>query len=316
MPPPSTPAGGVQDPNAIQIAYDGYYSTMPHPIVSTASQNYVFYASNPTLDAYSAYLDYCSQNPASTTLPQFGWLFTSSYAGIWIYRIKAYTRCSSQSCAPDLVDRVEIPGLYTNFSKACDQKFTVGVAALEYLNPDNIAVRLLVSAVNQWDPDTVSFSGSLTYYTTVWLHPDTMQVANSIWQNAVPTSNLGALCPAMQRLPRAGTFLAEAVNIVVHLVKAGLFGLLYTPGMLHIWRNGGVCPGVTASSKALVSQNYYHSVLANCGNDLYSLDDAFDSMDDAAAVFWQTLLFLARFVQDAGGTGDVGVVTDILAGEA
>ena len=315
LPPPDTPAGGVQDPNAIQIAYDGYYSTMPEPVVSTSSKDYVFYAVNPTLDAYSPYLEYCSANPGSNQLPKFGFLFQSSYAGIWIYRVRAYTRCSSQGCGPDLVESVEIPGLNTNYSKHCDQEFTVGVAGLEYLNPDNIAVRLLVSNVNQWIPGNQSFAGPRTSYVTIWLHPDTMQVASQIWQSAVPTSNLGALCPAMQRLPRIGTFYAEAINIGVFTIKATIYGIIYTPGMLQIWSSGGQCPGVTSAAGVMVSQNYYHSVLANCGSDLYSLDDAFDSMDDAAAVFWQSLLFLAQFITAAEGADHAGVVTDILDGK-
>ena len=175
--PPDVPADlrVQQTTEAVRFNF-GYTSTMPQPVVSTAARDYVLYAVNPTLDAYSPYLTYCSRDPDLGQLPQFGYLFQQSYAGVWLYRVRAYARCSASSCPPGLSRGVELPGLRAKFTKDCEQNFTVGVAALEYLNPDNVAVRLLVSSVRNWDVPTQSFAGSLTRYVTVWLNPATMQV--------------------------------------------------------------------------------------------------------------------------------------------
>lgn len=53
-------------------------------------RNYVFYASPPALECMSAYLEYCyrSRNKLDQ-LPNAGFLLTSGYAPIRVYRVSA-----------------------------------------------------------------------------------------------------------------------------------------------------------------------------------------------------------------------------------
>jgi len=55
------------------------------------------------------------------------------------------------------------------------------------------------------------------------------------------------------------------------------------------------------------------AVLANCGQDIYSLEDFFDHLDDAGLLFWHTLSTIANFVSPGGS---IGPVSDILNGMA
>jgi len=256
------------------------YSFQTNRMVSTSSRNYVFYASNPDMEVFSAYFEYCSRSPNSDNLGRFGLLIKSSYGPIRIYRVSAYRRCGAYSCGPDLVKSQTIPGFVEDFSRNCKQTFTVRISAMEYLNEENIAVTLFVSNVTQYISSTGDWNG---VYKTVWLNPSTMNVQDSIWQTQIPSTATSQLCPSIQRMPRMGTFLAEAVNSVLFGIKFVLFSIVYTPGMVKVWTSGnGLCPVVPGGT-------YYHLVLANCGNDLYSLDDFFDSLEDAASVFWYSL---------------------------
>lgn len=203
---------------------------------------------------------------------------------------------------------MQFAGLDTSYLSAdCEGSFNVSVVRLEYLNEDNIAVVMKYSTYAEYDVGTGAINGSNSGYTTYWLNPPTMQVARTIWQTSVPASNYATLCPAMQRLPRVGTLGAELLNAGVFLLRWAVNAILYTPGMAPIWRDGGACPAPGASNR--------HSILMNCGQTLFSLDDFFDSLDDANAVIWHSLTVIAQLTAPAGtDPGTVSPLVDILQG--
>jgi hypothetical protein len=288
------------------------YSYQTNRIASTNSRNFVFYASSPNADVLGPYLEYCATKglPDNPNLPKFGLLFLSSYSHLRIYRVSAYRRCAAYSCGQDLIRFVTLDGFSRQFGRECTEVFNVSVGALEYLNEDNIAVTVLSSAVTGWDPATGAFPGANR--TTYWLNPATMRLKRTVWQDdpassGIPTQ-IPSLCPALQRLPRMGTFAAELFNAGVFLVKYAVYVVTYTPGLVPVWSSpaGARCP---APGSAL-----YHSVLANCGDGVYSLDDFFDSLDDAGAVFWHSLSLLARLIAPPGVPALAEPIANVLDG--
>jgi hypothetical protein len=270
------------------------YSYGTTRIAATNSRNYVFYASNPSLDVFGAYFEYCARKGEDQeALARMGLLASSSFAPMRVYRVAAYRRCATYSCGADLVRFTTIDGFDEKFDRACRAVFNVSVVGLEYLNEDNIAVMVQSSHVGEYDGVTQRFDGPRTRVRTYWLNPASMAMRGTIWQTAVPSSNLAVLCPSMQRLPRVGTFGAELLNAGVFLVKTVVGAVMHTPGMVTAWRGGGGCPPVGRLAT-------YHSVLGGCGEGLYSLDDFFDSMDDAAAVFWHSLSLVGKLVAASG----------------
>ena len=202
---------------------------------------------------------------------------------------------------------VQFAGIDTAYlSSDCEGAFNVSIVRLEYLNEDNIAVVMKYSAYSEYDVQTGAANGSQSGYRTYWLNPPTMQVATTIWQTSVPASNYATLCPAMQRLPRVGTLGAEVINAGVFLFRWVVNAILYTPGMVPIWRAGGACPAPGASHR--------HSILMNCGQDLFSLDDFFDSLDDANAVVWHSLTVVGQLTSLPGADPGANPVLDILQG--
>ena len=109
----------------------------------------------------------------------------------------------------------------------------------------------------------------------------------------------------MQRMPRFSTFAAELLNSAIFLLKWVVHVAVYTPGMIPIWRAGGACPTQGAS--------YRHSILQNCAQNLFSLEDFFDSLDDAGAVFWHSLSLIAT---DLNTNQKTNPLSDILNGMA
>jgi hypothetical protein len=286
------------------------YSYQTSRIAATNSRNYVFYASSPNADVLGPYLEYCATKdlPENPNLPKFGLLFMSSYSLLRVYRVSAYRRCAPYSCGQDLVKFITLEGLSRSTNRECTGVFNVSIAALEYLNEDNIAVTVLSSPVTAWDKTTGVFVGATR--TTYWLNPATMRLRRTVWQDdpasaGVPTQ-IPALCPALQRLPRVGTFAAELLNAGVFLVKYMVYAITYTPGLVPVWSAGSRCP---APGSAL-----YHSVLANCGEKVFALDDFFDSLDDATAVFWHSLSLVARLIAPESKPDLARPITNILDG--
>lgn len=206
------------------------------------------------------------------------------------------------------MEHVQFQGIDTAYLSAeCRGAFNVSIVQLEYLNEDNIAIVMQHSAYGEYDVETGVGNGTSSGYTTYWLNPPTMRVSKTIWDTSVPSSNYATLCPSMQRLPRVGTFTAEVANSMVFAARFVVNTILYTPGMVPIWSADGACPSPGASRR--------HSILVNCGQDLFSLDDFFDSLDDAGAVFWHSLGALAQFLRPIGeATGSVNPISDLLNG--
>lgn len=286
------------------------YSYQTNRIAATNSRNYVFYASSPNADVLSPYLEYCADRANPDKLAKFGILFSSSYSMLRVYRVSAYRRCAAYSCGGDLVRFATFDGFSRSLGRECDASFNVSIRALEYLNEDNIAVTLESSPVTAWNVLTGSFTNASR--TTYWLNPATMRVRRTVWQtdpasSGIPTQ-IPALCPAMQRLPRMGTFLAELLNAGVFLLKYVVYAITYTPGLVAVWSSSGGarCP---APGSAM-----YHSVLANCGERVYALDDFFDSLDDAGAVFWHGLSLVARLIAPASHPAVAKPITNVLDG--
>lgn len=286
------------------------YSYQTTRIAAANSRNYVFYASNPNADVLGPYLEYCANKADPDKLSKFGILFLSSYSQIRVYRVSAYRRCAAYSCGSDLVRFVTFDGFSRKFGRECSETFNVSVQALEYLNEDNIAVTVESSPVTAWDATTATFRNASRK--TYWLNPSTMRLKDTIWQTDPASTGLPTqipqLCPALQRMPRMGTFLAEVLNAGLFAARYVVFAITYTPGLVAVWSAGPRCP---APGSAL-----YHSVLANCGERVYSLDDFFDSLDDAGAVFWHSLSLVARLIAPSSKPAIAGPITDVLDGMA
>lgn len=290
----------------VTIPY-GYQTTR---IAATNSRNYLFYASNPNADVLGPYLEYCSNRNDPAKISRFGLLFLSSYSQIRVYRVSAYRRCATFSCGDDLVRFVVFDGFSRRFGRECTEVFNVSVQSLEYLNEENIAVTVRSSRVTTWDAQTLEFFNATIR--TYWLNPSTMRIKDTIWQTDVASSNVPTsvpqLCPELQRLPRVGTFAAEVLNAGVFLLKYVVLAITLTPGLVAAWKGGPRCPNPGSALG--------HSALSNCGEDAFSLDDFFDSLDDAGAVFWHSLSLIARLIGPEDQPQIASALSNVLDGMA
>lgn len=293
-PPPSVPS-------ALFTQYPKDHLTIPYSrlgTVAVSSRDFVFYAVNPAIEVFDAYLHYCQNN--GDRIDQFGLIMMSSYSPIRVWRVDAYRRCGVQGCGTDLVKQVDIPGAFsdgtaqgTDMSYDCERSFNEAVTQLEYINEINIAITVKHTDV----------SGSFVDYRTYWLHTRTMQLrgpglsAQGPWEDNIPVTALSAysLCPAMQILPEFGSMAAELVLAAVFLVKMPIDTVMYLPGIINLWSKGVVCPLQTRG----------HSVLQQCGARAFSLEDFFASLQTATNLFWSSLTFLSAAISDMGVSGFV-----------
>lgn len=97
------------------------YSYQTARIAAVNTRNYVFYASNPPMDVFGAYFEYCTGRDDRKRQIKMGLLLKSSYSPIRIYRVSAYRRCAKYSCGNNLVSFSTLEGFSQNFTRSCDE---------------------------------------------------------------------------------------------------------------------------------------------------------------------------------------------------
>jgi hypothetical protein len=273
-------------------------------VLATNTKNFVFYAVNPDLRVFRAYMDYCA-DPAA--LPRFQFMATSSYGPLRIYRVRAYCR---SSCDAGLTATFTFSGFAgaegfgdSAFPRDCSRVFNASVDGLEYVNDQNLAVTVQVADRTY---NTSLGRGRGSTYVTYWLNPQTMQVrVDQPWPLEIPASSTVGVCQGQPSVPHLGTMVMEGALAVVHLFVAVANGVLNYPGVVAMWRiQNGACP--------LQSQG--HSAIASCGASLFDLSDYFDSLDDATAVFWGITGFFSDSLTAVSQHLAVSPVVDILNG--
>jgi len=276
-------------------------------VLATSSRNYVFYAVNPDLQVFEAYLDYCRDK---TGLPRLQLMALSSYGPLRVYRVRAY--CQENCMSPREVLSAQYTfdgfsnGTFTaeSFPQDCGRVYNASIDGLEYVNEQNIAV---VVQVADRSYDVSARRGVNSTYQTYWLNPRTMEVrGDSMWpiREAVAASLTASLpCGVGDGVPHLGTLGAEVLAAGIHAAKAAVGGAVSAPGLVAMWRGGGACP--------LESRG--HSVLETCGEDAFSLVDFFDSLDDATGVFWGIPVWVSDQLNQ-GKVVEYSPVGDLLQG--
>ena len=291
---------GMDVSNMLVVPYD-YTATRIH---ATNTRNYVFYAVSPNLQIFQGYLDYCLHG--NDRLPQFQLMALSSYGPLRVYRVRAY--CQEECTSDGLSAQVTLDGFVKDgafnsdtFGQGCNRTFNATIDGLEYVNEQNVAVTVQV-ADRSFDVATMSGAGST--YQTYWLNPQTMGLrADRMW----PTMDTGTLsveiCIPGLAVPHLGTLGAELGVTSLLAARFVVGGVWYAPGLISLWKGAAACP--------LESRG--HSILGACGDDVYSLEDFFDSADQATAVFWSIPTYIAD-VLDSRNLLTFSPVSDLLRG--
>jgi hypothetical protein len=277
-------------------------------VLATSSRNYMFYAVNPDLQVFEAYLDYCRGDKAG--LPRLQLMALSSYGPLRVYRVRAY--CQENCMSPTEVLSAQYTfdgfsnGTFTeaSFSRDCNRVYNASIDGLEYVNEQNIAV---VVQVADRSYDAAARFGATSTYMTYWLNPRTMEVrADAMWptREAVAASLTTTLpCGIGDGVPHIGTLGAELVAAGIFATKVVVSGAVSSPGLVMMWRAGGACP--------LESRG--HSVLETCGEEAFSFVDFFDSLDDATGVFWGIPVWVSDQLNQ-GKLAEYSPVGDLLRG--
>jgi len=248
-------------------------------VLATSSRNYMFYAVNPDLQVFEAYLDYCRDK---TGIPRLQLMALSSYGPLRVFRVRAYCQANCMSPTEVLSAQYTFDGFSNgtftveSWPQDCGRVYNASIDGLEYVNEQNIAV---VVQVADRTYSVATRSGANSTYHTYWLNPRTMEVrAEGMWPSAAVAASLTTSlpCGVGDGVPHIGTLTAEVVAAGIHAAHAAIGGAVSAPGLISMWRGGGACP--------LASRG--HSVLETCGEEPFSLVDFFDSLDDATGVFW------------------------------
>lgn len=292
-----------------------------HPAASSSTA--VYYAVNPSLNMFKGFASGCNSN-GQVWKTQLSAL--SSYAPIRVWKINPYIFCpiqddgsSTASCAAaaaGTIRFVDIPDAFTQIVNGtegdisnvfdisqCTRSFAVKVTGIEFLNEDNMAVSVLVASFAEYNPETGEPRDDAVSATTrvYFLSTEHMQLKDTPWLGKVQETRLlaqGELCPAMRRMPNAGSIAAELLASGIFLANPILDGLVSIPALVDIWGKQKACPLATQG----------HTILRKCGQDLFSLDDFFDALFKANARFWRTFSMIGERLRYYGGDETANVL--------
>ena len=115
------------------------------------------------------------------------------------------------------------------------------------------------------------------------MNPETMDVGKSMF---IPssTSAVGKLCPNQRRVPQLGSLTAEMFVMPVLLMRLPVVIIVASPVLVDL-----ITGDCFADSKG-------HSLLMNCGSELFSLERFFDSAYRCNGHFWRILSITANFL--------------------
>jgi len=88
--------------------------------------------------------------------------------------------------------------------------------------------------------------------------------------------------------------MAEAAVATVRFLELPLDLIVNLPGLIPLWKSGGVCSLVTGG----------HSLLQNCGSEVLSLDEMYYAIGRSSAHFWHILSKLAVYIRQGVASKD------------
>lgn len=185
----------------------------------------------------------------------------------------------------------------------------MAVESIEYVNSENMAVTVLEAPFTEFDAELGTLIPNATvarrvvyFMSTVTLGLQATPWARDYQREGGAERPQGTLCPALRRLPNVGSMTTELVAAGVNAMRPVVNLAVALPGLVRLWRQGRACPAVT----------HGHSLLRRCGDGVFSLDDAFESLERANAHFWAGLGIVASRARDLGQE-DVANVADGVA---
>ena len=273
------------------------WDTHPHAYnPGTVTDRYAFYVTNPDMQPFEAMAYYCANARANHQFTnEFQISAISSYGGIRLWRINPYIYCpvnpyTGLSSCPTTgsAGTVQIEALnFTGFSEElCTQSFNVLAVGLDYINSDNLALtvmRTTLDNVNTLTLQPLDPTRNVTY-PVLWVNPSTLQWREGeMWtpEAASPALVAGQLCPSQRRTPNLGSIFAESAVSIALLVRLPLNIVLGLPVATTLL--GDNCPLITRG----------HWMLKTCGAELLSLDDFFNAIYRANALFFQGMSIVA-----------------------
>lgn len=311
-------AGKVVAPTAYSD-YDG------GRIPAASSQWAVHWAVNPEPRVLSAIYDFCYTKQGTTTV-----IIESSWAAarVWTLKTMRATDMYGEPVGDDAdtgVAYMLVPGFQSPSSFSCGQWSSLRVAALEYLNKDNVLVTVLEGRPRDVDPATGDVCETCEKrYRYFYLNPERHDCVEptdgdgkhfSCWREGEPwpdpdaTVAFGLTCPAAERMPPLGSAVAELACAAVFTIRLVLDTLCVVPAAIA----GGGWKGLAAVMQPRLGRQTFHSMLDTAGANFFGVEEIIRSVQRAMLYGAASLTRVADALQ--GRPGAQGV-QNILVGTA
>ena len=280
--------------------------------VSAVSEWAVHWAATPDLNKCSVMFDYC----AGTT----GGVLTYNMHRPRVWTIRTFRSTNDlgkvDTTVRNYASFMVIPdwlNCTVTEDQQCQRLSSMKVAALEYLNPDNLLLTVMAASPAHWDAGLDDIREGMPFeYRYYFIHPNKHDCTSpgisddpvyTCWrEQSVGMYNAsdsllveaGSLCPAMQRMPKWGSLAAE-LGVGTMQGLAMLLDLCFALPVLL-----SVPDGMTDVFQARTHPTF-HSMLDTNGARLFNFDGMILAVDRAAFHAGSTLGRISMLFDDRPG---------------
>lgn len=298
-------------------------TVIPHG-PSVLSVDVMWYATNPSFDWITGMINYCTTRGV---LSQTQIMFLSSYNPMRLWRVQ-YKRSACYFSAPSPTSRTCSPNVSMSFALSdsshdipkpnanayktgselmdmctSSKQYNLWVESLEDFDEYNIVIAMrrahfadlgyLLSDAEMKGTTAFYFISKFSYRmqeAAPWTRKDYFVYLN---QTSMPSNALLlSSCPKLRLLPDVGKFVGHSLAALAFLFKVPVNAVLnpFAIQELLVARSRQRCP----------ENSLKHSVLENCGMNLFSLEDYFENMYAANEAFWEIASWLVHQIVDSG----------------
>lgn len=288
--------------------------------ISAVSEWAVHWVSTPDLGNCAVFFEVCAGRSAG------GLSVEDQLARLWsVYTVRNTNDLGEVFTESRTTSYMVIPNFFKcSQSNQCNSVVNMKVTGLEYMNEENLLLTVLATSAENWDWEAKDvMPGAEFEYRYYFVHPNrhdcttegSNEASYTCWREEsegmfrsteLSLSAIGSLCPAMQRMPKWGSFVSESAIAAGSLLEV-LVELVFTlPAALTV--DGGLKEVFQVRERPT-----FHRFLDMRGASLLDLDPCFRAVEQAAFHLANTLTRAAKIFEGRPG-GEV--IEPVLLGTA
>jgi len=288
--------------------------------VSAVSEWAVHWVSTPDLANCAILFEVCAGRSAG------GLSVEDEKARLWsVYTVRSTNELGEAFTESKMTSYMVIPQFFKcSQANQCNSVVNMKVTGLEYMNEENLLLTVLATSAENWDWRTNDvIEGGQFEYRYYFVHPNrhdcttegSTEATFTCWReesagmfrsSELSLSAIGSLCPALQRMPKWGSMVAEVAVAVASMLEVFIETVFTLPASLTVTN------GLTEVFQVR-ERPTFHRFLDMRGASLLDLDPCYRAIEQASFHLSNTITRAAKIFEGKPGND---VIEPVLLGTA